>query len=239
MVEILKGFVTFDQKFYLQESDYNLVFRAEKPKLMKVSMKSWHYRLLKYVLRSNAPTPKTMQNGCPYFWLLIFSVLVVPFVFLFHVFVGMVKGVLAGIDWLLKVSIDKWIAKLDDILAYDMYYNGNMPKTAKLYFHDNDYKFFDYFLSKKYGDNLSNQKKEEIAKLWEKWTEEVRKKRNEHDKYLYELRAEQERKRLERKAKWDARMKPITDKLNNFWNGLKKTFTFERGKLSLIILLTI
>jgi hypothetical protein len=63
IVETILGSMSFNQKHYLKKGDEKFVKQADKPKLMRVSLKSWHYHLIKYVLRDNAPTPKTMQNG--------------------------------------------------------------------------------------------------------------------------------------------------------------------------------
>ena len=40
-----------------------------------LSTKSWHYQLMKLVLGKATPTPENMHNLCPYFWLLVFSLL--------------------------------------------------------------------------------------------------------------------------------------------------------------------
>ena len=86
VVEGILGHFEINDKVRLNEGDEQFIIQAEKPKLMRVSLKSWHYRLIKYVLADNAPTPKTMQNGCPYFWLLIFSLFASPFVFVVKAF---------------------------------------------------------------------------------------------------------------------------------------------------------
>ena len=60
--------------FYLKEGEERYVIHADKPKLMRVDKNSWHYKLTKFVLGKKVPTPETMQNGCPYFWLMLFSI---------------------------------------------------------------------------------------------------------------------------------------------------------------------
>jgi len=79
--------IAVNDKLYLKEEWVEYVTASDKPKLMRVKRDSLHYKLVKYVLGDKAPTPKTMQNGCPYFWLLLFSVLTVTFVVLWQVFV--------------------------------------------------------------------------------------------------------------------------------------------------------
>lgn len=91
-IEVYRGSAVEAGRFYITEKNADSVEFCESPKLMKVSMKSWHYRLMKWVLGSNVPTPKTMQNGCPYFWLLVFSLIVSPFLFILRMFGSFLMG---------------------------------------------------------------------------------------------------------------------------------------------------
>nr|MDA3780494.1 hypothetical protein [Bacteroidales bacterium] len=155
IIEVLSGTdISFNDIINVEKGDVKFLTIAQKPKLMVVSKNSWHYKLLKYVLRDSAPTPKDMQNGCPYFWLLIFSGLVLPFILIFKVLKWIVLLIPEIILWVLKQMVDSWIVGLDDAEAYDLeneyYFNTKMPKTAKLFFNNNDEDFFKYFLSKKY-----------------------------------------------------------------------------------------
>jgi hypothetical protein len=130
------------QIIYLSKGDEDLITFAAKPKLMRVSLKSWHYRLMQFVLRDNTPTPRTMQNGCPYFWLLVLSMLALPFVLIGKGIKGIFLGVIGIIRWCLKSLVNGWLQSIDDVMAYELYWRGNyssnygvaMPKTAKLYF---------------------------------------------------------------------------------------------------------
>lgn len=49
----------------------------EKEKLVSISERDWHYRLVKFVWDFE---PKEFKNLCPYFWLTIASMIVFPFV---------------------------------------------------------------------------------------------------------------------------------------------------------------
>ena len=250
VIEVDNGSITINEKEYLKESDEQYITHSEKPKLMRVSMKSWHYRLVKYVLRSNAPTPKTMQNGCPYFWLLLFSIFVVIFVLLWHLIKFVFLLIPKALVWGLKKLTNDWIMNVDERQVYDIYWYSNryMPITAKIYFNKTDENFLDYFLLEKYHlDGKINpeeyeKKKRELSTKWEQWREELAKshqffkeealKREEENE-----RRKAERKRLqeEKKAKWDARMKPINDGFKKIFVSISNAFTFNPASLKNII----
>jgi hypothetical protein len=131
-------------------------------------MKSWHYRLVKFVLRNNAPTPKTMQNGCPYFWLLIFSLFISPFVVLWKVIKFIFLLIPDAMLWGLEKLVDNWLMSIDETSVFE--YNRSqyskdvkykMPLTAKLYFEKGNNKdFLDYYLLEKYKIDSSISREE-------------------------------------------------------------------------------
>ena len=228
---------------YLKDSDADLITFSAKPKLMRVSLKSWHYRLIKYILRSNAPTPQTMQNGCPYFWLLVLSMLALPFVLLGKGAKFVVLLIPKLLFWCLEKFVDMWIQSIDDIMAYDMYwrsYEGNakLPTTAKIYFNNSEKDFYDYFINEKYGLSYKNnpeeyqKKKAEISAKWEEFRKEREAKRAKEQEESYERhRKENERvarimaKREANKKVWDARMKPINNGFSNLFASIGKVFS--------------
>jgi len=256
VVEIISGTgtgIAFNDIIYLKDGDENYLVVADKPKLMRISKKSWHYRLLQYILRDNAPTPKDMQNGCPYFWLLIFSILVVPFVALFQAFVWIILLIPKMVFWVLEKLVMNWIASLDDESAYeinrsDYKYNksSKMPKTARLFFNKNDNDFFTFFLSKKYDIKQNDpnyiKKMDEIKMKWEAWRDELDKKSKEENrlnvlkqKKLLEKQRIQEKKREASRLAWEARMKPIRENFAEIGEWFRKTFTVERGRRNNIV----
>lgn len=254
VVEVITGTdVSFNDIITLKDGDENHIIIANKPKLMRVDKSSWHYKLIGYVLRSNAPTPQDMQNGCPYFWLLVFSILVVPFILLFKVLKWIVLLIPKLLFWILEQMVNGWIAGLDDETAYELQWNGsqssyaNMPKTAKIYLQNSDEGFFQLFLSKKYKDLDKNDpeytaKQDEIKTKWEVWRKDLEERRMEKHRFESERDTEKRRladiqaeKRAESKAKWDARIDPILDSLDNIGAWFKKTFTVERGRVNLIV----
>jgi hypothetical protein len=241
VVESTLGSFFLNDKIYLKAGDEQYITHADKPKLMRISLKSWHYRLIKYILKSNAPTPKTMQNGCPYFWLLVLSMLALPFVLLFKTVKFIIMLVPKILFWCLEKFVDAWIRSIDDAMAYDMYWNAGgsakLPITAKIYFKGDEQDFYEYFINEKYGLNYNSnpeeykKKKEEISAKWVKFRKEREEKRQkECDEIRENARKENERiarimaKREANKKIWDARMKPINNGFSNLFSSIGKVF---------------
>ncbi len=243
--------IAVNDKIRFKLSDDEFIIHAEKPKLMVVDKHSWHYQLVTYVLGDKAPTPQTMQNGCPYFWLLIFSLFACSFLAIFQVLKYIVLLFPKSFVWCLEKSVDNWIQSLDDITAYEMYQNRytskkdvqKLPLTAKVLFDAKDEDFFNYFLTKKYGEGAKNDKakKDQIYADWDTWRKEVREARDKRDKERWERLAEKNRlevireaKRAAKKAIWDARMKPFNDGMIKFFASLREAFTFRGNVKSLV-----
>ncbi len=252
VVETLVDFsINFNDIIYLNDEDENFLIIAAKPKLMRVSKNSWHYRLLKYVLRESAPTPKDMQNGCPYFWLLIFSLIALPFVLLFKIIKWVVLLIPKLIYFVLEQLVNSWITGLDDEAAYEMEYSYHsrtkMPKTAKIFFDNSNKSFFETFLEKKYKDLSKDdpdyeKKRKEIREKWDAWSQAQSEKRRIERELEYEREEEIRRKRAEHAAKrkeaeerWEARMKPIKQGFINIGEFFRNTFTVKRGRINMIV----
>jgi len=253
VVEIITGdFIDFNDIIYLKDGDEKFLVIADKPKLMRVSKKSWHYKLLQYVLRDNAPTPHDMQNGCPYFWLVLFSVLVVPFIVLFKAVKWVIMLIPEMLFWVLKQLVLGWIAGLDDEAAYELEHHGRygqtkMPKTAKIFFNESDDDFFTLFMSKKYKiqsrtDPKYAETQAEIEEKWKVWREDLEKRRAEQRSRESAREAEQrkrqaviDKRRAETKAKWEAKILPWKERRAKRRAWFKKTFTVERGRRNQIV----
>lgn len=240
VVETIIGSLSINTKLYLVTGDEAYIVQAEKPKLMRVSMKSWHYRLVKYVLGNNAPTPKTMQNGCPYFWLLIFSIIVSPFKYTVSLFVELILLFPNLLLKALESSIDNWIVNIEDEQIYGYYYSYNkygnnylkIPAKAKYYFDKTDENIIDYFLNEKYGLTCKDSeaykaKKSELAEKWNAWRNEMTLKEDELYRKKLDEAAERLRKQAIQKAKWDARIKPLENIFNKIIDSLIKMFSFN------------
>jgi len=252
VVEIITGTdVAFNDIIYLQDGDEKFLVVADKPKLMRISKKSWHYRLLQYVLKDNVPTPHDMQNGCPYFWLVLFSMLVVPFIVIFKTVKWVIFLIPEALFWVLEQMVNSWLAGLDDEAAYEFEYNGRygktkMPTTAKIFFDKTDDDFFQLFLSKKYKVKKSDpkyaEKRAEIEGKWKVWREDLDKRREEQEARNSEKEKERRRlkeihdqKRRESEARWEKRMQPIEEGFANIGAWFRKTFTVERGRRNMIV----
>jgi len=253
VVEIMAGTdLAFNDIIYLKDGDDKFLVVADKPKLMTIRKKSWHYRLLKYVLRNDAPTPRDMQNGCPYTWLLVFSMLVLPFIVLFKMVKWAIMLIPKMLFWILEQLVNAWIIGLDDEAAYELEHNGRygitlMPKTAKIFFDNSDDDFFQLFLSKKYkvidkNDPKYTEKQEEIKAKWRAWRDDLderraeqRERNNKRDDERRKIKAKHDKKRREAEVRWDARMQPFRIWRKNTAVWFKKTFTVERGKRNMIV----
>jgi hypothetical protein len=234
VVEAISGTdIAVNDKLYLNDGEEEFITFAAKPKLMIVSLKSWHYKLMKYVLGDNTPTPKNMQNGCPYFWLLVLSMFVSPFVALWRGIISLIKVILYATAWCLEAFVNMWIRNVDDIIAYDIYYRGSkqMPKTAKIYFDKNEYKFFEYFINERYNINREispeayETKKKELGIRWEEWQREVSEKRRleriESEKRYSEMLIRVAKEEA-RKKEWEARISPIKESFEGFFTSIGK-----------------
>jgi len=105
---------------------------------IKLSRNSWHYKLQGYVLKRNRPN---LFSFCPYFWLTIFCVLVVPFVFLKrtlykgcdllndHVFEPFQDKVIVPFQ---ERVIDRWLDKLEAADVGAVYYHEKKMPSTKL-----------------------------------------------------------------------------------------------------------
>ena len=140
---------------------------SDEKAAVKLSTRSWHYKLIRFILGSAAPTPQNMHNLCPYFWLLVFSILVSPVV-------APIKLIIKGIFWFLEglvTLIEKsWVipacesyeTNLSDLDLYQIM-KWDM-KLKKLYASYN-----------KIDNDFSSNRKEAAYKMWEKrygkWTD--------------------------------------------------------------------
>jgi len=238
VVESTLGSFFLNDKIFLKDGDEQFITQADKPKLMRVSLKSWHYRLIKYVLGSKAPTPKTMQNGCPYFWLLIFSVLVSPFVLLgsgLWFVIGFIPRLLfLGLEnW-----ANTWVIGISDEQAFDLYDQGRsskfgIPVTAKLFMKRNDEDVIDLYIKQKYNIDYRTDskawcvKRDELREKWATWYQEERKKMDAAAALRSTILMEERRKRMAREAKWEARTAPIKKNINNIIDTLYSIFDFD------------
>jgi len=102
---------------------------------IQLSVNSWHYKLIKLVLGGLSPTPQNMHNFCPYFWLLIFSLLtcwfILPIKGLFKLFSFIINKTENFImKYIILPGVKNWEENLSDFKAYCIYtYEDTIRKS--------------------------------------------------------------------------------------------------------------
>lgn len=101
----------------------------EKEKLISFNENQWHYKLMSYVWDID---PKMFKNLCPYFWLTVASILVVPFVFIYRNIVSFCKNIVKKIsnrvDKILYDDFRKWVSTLSENQV--LYFDENFYKSS-------------------------------------------------------------------------------------------------------------
>ena len=75
-------------------------------KLIKITPNCWHYRLIKYIWKID---PKMFMNLCPYFWLTIASLFLLPFVWVVNGISYVFTGIMDKISEYMDKIFDKEI----------------------------------------------------------------------------------------------------------------------------------
>ena len=219
---------------------------------VKLSTKSWHYKLIKFILGSAAPTPYNMNNLCPYFWLLVFSLLVVPFV-------APIKGIAKFLTWffngfinLLESSMispiaDNWEKSLTD---FDVYQIWTWDQEVNKFFksvHKKDDRPIDHsdfareWWTKKYGeDPFKNQYEGGYTEKFQKWLNEMREKDAALKTAEYTKEKEEYVKKLQRKEKLEKFGKGVDNifqKVGDEFRSWKNLIKWTKRVVGLIITL--
>lgn len=196
-----------------------------------LTTKSWHYKLMKLVLGGATPTPQNMHNLCPYFWLLVFSLLtcwvVIPVRFLLKV--G--NYILTTIEDLMDKAIitpaaDSWADKLSDIDAYQIWNHHREINTTyrKVYEYEKGGYEKDRFVRNWYEKKYGFKAFKENATYWsQEFTPEFTT-WLENSRLAYTKWAEEERARIERENAEPS----YSDKLEDFRDNVGEFF----GKVS-------
>lgn len=98
----------------------------ENKPTVQLSTNAWHYRFMKFILRSIAPTPENMFNLCPYFWLFVCSIIIAIPVVVIRYFFKFLNWTLCGFSWVLEKTIilptaNSWYDKLTDLDVYQIW----------------------------------------------------------------------------------------------------------------------
>jgi len=191
---------------------------------VKLSTKSWHYKLIKFILGSAAPTPYNMHNLCPYFWLLVFSLLAAPIV-------APIKGVAKLLFWffdgfaaLLEKSLlfpvaENWQRNLTDFDVYQIWsWDQELSKIYKSVHKkegvpDNS-EFAKIWWENKYGETLLKPDRSGYSERFSKWLAEMREKD-------LALREQKDQEKSEKYLKEEARQ----EKMEKFRVGMDSFFS--------------
>lgn len=190
-------------------------------KLIKLNESYWHYKLIKFVW---AFEPKEFKNLCPYFWLTIASLFVLPFIIIW-------KGIKKFMDliyypftklveWIDDKSYQKMVLRLSDEDLYFLknrnHYSDNLIYQA--------YKFKMFRLLVKFADKYPQKIEELLSKF-----EDTLQIRESLAKKVINLQVANEKKKeklretliLEEQAK-----KKRKQRMNKIANATKSIFNF-------------
>ena len=193
-------------------------------KLIKLSTKSWHYKLIQWFLGDKSPTPSNTFNFCRYFWILVFVMVIMvpivgPFKLIIKLFTWIGDSILNFMEVQLTKSMDKWSESLDKYTAYNIYnYDsyGRVPKKFnKILLGDRD-KVLSLWAKKEFGldwfNDLDRIKiRQELDKIYDERSEVLKNKRK--------IEAEQLRLQELREVKRIALIANINNKLSFIGNG--------------------
>lgn len=209
-------------------------------KLVKLSTKSWHYRLVKWLLGDKAPTPSNTFNFCRYFWIFMFCLLVLvpiyaPFKMIGLLLYSIGNFIVTNIEQKLIDSYSIWVDKLDKSSIWDVYYNGTGYIVPKKYLKKDigHYKkdVIGPWAKKHLGldwDDLSDREKiiTELESI-NKERAELRKQQDEFRRKRREADALRDKKRAELVAKINNKLGFISDGWDTLVDGITKLFDYD------------
>ena len=189
-----------------------------KIKLIRLSANSWHNRLMRFVLKKNAPGPHNMYNLCPYFWLLMFCIFASPFVLLFKTIGFIIKNTLGLLSkYISRAIYNGFINSLSVIRAGNLKeYNEDVPAHI---FKDR-WTILSDWMERHYNMKLdSKEGKEKMKEI----IEERRRIRSEQATKRYEEKLKKE----ERNRQFEKNMDFINEKFDSLISSIRKMFTFN------------
>jgi len=213
---------------------------SEKP-AVKMSTKSWHYKLMKLVLGSMSPTPQNMHNLCPYWWLLVFSVLVSPIVLPIKAIIWLISSISNKVgnfvmNQMILPTANSWVDSLSDFDLYQIYsHEKSINKSYVTAFGEYD----DYYEkrmvdrtdfvieqwekrynTKAYTDE-SNRWNRKFTKEFIAWEQEQLEAWAEYGK----TQAEAESEKFEKSRKYEDMMEVFRDRVHSKLTSIKEYFS--------------
>ncbi len=200
---------------------------------VKLSTKKWHYKLVKFILGRMAPTPQNMHNLCPYFWLLVFSILVTP---VYGPLKLLVMGFGKGLDglanlmdkYLIIPAADAWGDKLTDLDAWQILsWDYEIKKIYRTVYGDDDNfmnkeKFVYDWWRKEHKKKVFKNEKEgqtygDYTKAFDDWYETCRVEAN---RITEEARAAKEAEQA-KKQNYENKMRKFRNNTDAFFENLR------------------
>ena len=198
---------------------------------VKLNTKSWHYRFMKFVLGSIAPTPQNMHNLCPYFWLLIFSILVSPIVLPIKVFFNFFMWIIRGWEnflnkFMISPAAKTWEEKLTELDVYQIFYANKQIKKFYRILHGDDDNYinrddFVYNWFKKTYNKEVFQKAKSGDKNWKTYTKDFQDWLEKCRNIELEILKERKKKQAEKKEIYEQKMSKVRDNLDNWFNKVR------------------
>jgi len=105
----------------------------EEKELIKLKREGWHYKLQKFILKDGMPD---LYNFCPYFWLTIFCIIVLPFMAPVRFLIWLLE---CYDKYILEPRFQKWVKNMKDETAYNLQMGNKVLKPTR-WFENKKYK---------------------------------------------------------------------------------------------------
>jgi len=220
----------------------------EKLSLIKLSTKSWHFKLNQYVYGSKIINTN-IKNLCLYFWMLVLAIIIVPFVATIKIlFLKPIIFIINKNNENFEKNVYKWInnltpAQFADVFifhGYDINLNefnltiNNHPNLTKItpkkfiFLCYNKYEIFEKWINDHLKINIYTYEGiEEFNNSYQNFIYEREKSINKIYNVEYEKISLKEKKREKRKEKEEEIINILTKPFNWFFETIKKAFTFN------------
>lgn len=214
--------------------------------LIVLSKNSWHFKLNRYVFGTKIINT-TMNNLCPYFWLMIAAMLLVPFVGILDIFINRpINFVIDQVSKHMDKTIKNWSDNLTEEEAASIWWYGDgylnysnfysIPKYIQRLDDDESYSLLKRWAMKKLNIDITTKEGQDA------WKEYVRKKdaditarreaQSKRNDELYKLQLKRELKARQREEKITNFMNSIAKPFNAFFSMIRKAFTVNSaGKI--------
>ena len=212
-------------------------------KLIKLSKKSWHYRLMRWFLGDNTPNPSNTFNFCRYFWVFMFCLLILtplygPIKIAASIIGYFFNQFIKFVEWNAERGLKRWVDKIDKTMAADIHEEGAYGKVPKRY-RNLDGAVIDAILARwaknTFGLDWSNlSDRDKIKFELRKIQEERAELEQEENKYWLERQARAERREKKRKeilAKINSKLSFVGDGWDKFTSFVSDLFNYDYTRM--------